>query len=235
MASSPALSSIQVLSPFPPHSLPRVWGWIQSFRDRVMDDYSPRTLEQFVEKSLADAGALTTWAVYRDGELGGMVSFQRWSDVLGTCHCLFKREMWGRKVTLPALEQILEQVFATGVSKIALCVFSDNQAIKALIKDLGGVTEGHYRKHTMRGGKLVDMTALALFKEGFQAHYASTSDSSRDRRSLQPDRRSPGGPVENVHADDDAELVAGDAGVAEAPLGLQLGPPDGPGSRDGTD
>lgn len=225
---------IEVVSPFPMQSLPRVWRWIQSFRDRVVDDYSPQTLDAFVSKALADADRLKTWAVYRDGELGGMVSYERWTDVLGTCHCLFKREMWGRKTTLPALQQIAAEIFAGGTTKIAMCVFSDNRAIKALIKDLGGVTEGHYKQHTMRGGRLVDMTALALFKEGFEAN-ASTSNSGGDRGSVLAGRRSPGGPVENVHADDDAELVAGDAGVTEAPLGLQLGPPDGPGCRDGAD
>jgi RimJ/RimL family protein N-acetyltransferase len=226
---------IEVVSPFPLQSLPRVWRWIQSFRDRVSDDYSPQTLDAFVEKALADAGRLQTWAVYRDGELGGMVSFERWTDVLGTCHCLFKREMWGRKTTLPALQQIAGEIFAGGTTKIAMCVFSDNRAIKALIKDLGGVTEGQYRKHTMRGGQLVDMTALALFKEGFEAQHASTSNSGGDRGSVLAGRRSPGGPVETVHADNDAELVTGDAGPAEEALGLQLGPAHGSGCRDGAD
>lgn len=210
--------NIEVRSPFPIESLPRVWGWIERFRNRVVDDFSPATLNAFVEKSIEDAKQMTTWAVYRDGELGGMVSFQQWTPVLGTCHCLFKREMWGRKTTLPALQQIATEIFATGISKISMCVFSDNKAIIALVKDLGGVTEGRYRNHTMRGGKLVDMTAIALFKEGFEN--ANTNHCSGNRGSVVADRRRPGGPAEDADLDhhDHAPVVSGD----EVPSGPAL-------------
>lgn len=224
---------IEVVSPFPMQSLPRVWGWIQSFRNRVVDDFSPKTLDAFVEKSLADAAALTTWAVYRDGELGGMVSFERWTPVLGTCHCLFKREMWGRKTTLPALRQIAGEIFGTGVSKISMCVFSDNKAIIALVKDLGAVTEGHYRKHTLRGGQLVDMTAIALFKDEFEN--ANISDCSGSRRDLLADRRSPGGPAEDEHHHDNPDVVSGDDLAAKAALLVQLRPDVRPVCRSGAD
>jgi RimJ/RimL family protein N-acetyltransferase len=207
---------IHVISPFPTHSLPRVWGWIETFRNRVVDDFSPQTLDAFVAKSMADAESMTTWAVYRDGELGGMISFQRWTPVLGTCHCLFKREMWGRKTTLPALQQIASEIFATGIAKICLCVFSDNKAIIALVKELGAVTEGHYRNHTLRNGQLVDMTAIALFKEGFEN--ASTSNRSGNRGNLLNRGRSARGAKEDInqHEHVHAHLVAGDAGPAAA-------------------
>lgn len=224
---------IEVVSPFPLESLPRVWMWIQSFKNRVADDYGPKTLDQFVEKSMSEIPSMITWAVYRDGELGGMVTFQRWSPVLGTCHCLFKKEMWGRKTTLPALQEIAQEIFDSGVHKISMCVFSDNKAIIALLKDLGGVTEGHYRQHTVRGGKLVDMTLIALFEEGF--NHAASSSSSRDRGSVVDHRRDLGGKVEDLDQHDDADLVAGDDGPAIAPVGV-LGQLDvGPECRSGSD
>lgn len=206
--------TITVESPFPLHSLPRVWGWIQSFRNRVADDFGPQTLEAFVEKGIADAERVRTWAVYRDGELGGMVTFEKWTEILGTCHCLFKREMWGRKTTLPALEQILKEIFAEGILKISLCVFADNKAIIALVKDLGGVTEGHYRNHTRRNGELVDMVAIALFQEGFEH---ATSSRSSHRGDLVDHRREPGGEVEDHHLDDHPIVEPGHA-TASGPV-----------------
>lgn len=224
---------IEVVSPFPLESLPRVWMWIESFRSRVADDYGPQTLDAFVKQSIESVDSMTTWAVYRDGELGGMVSFQKWSPVLGTCHCLFKREMWGRKTTQPALEQIAREIFATGIGKISMCVFADNKAILSLLKSLGAVNEGHYRQHTMRGGKLVDMTAIALFREGFEN--ANSSSSSRDRGSVIDPGRDLGGKAEDHDQHDHAAMVAGNAGPAIARVGV-LGQPDvGSECRSGSD
>jgi RimJ/RimL family protein N-acetyltransferase len=225
---------IEVISPFPQQSLPRVWQWIESFRNRVVDDYSPQTLDAFVRKSIEDQGTLQTWAVYRDGELGGMVSFEKWTEHLGTAHCLFKREMWGRKTTRPALEQILQQIFAGSTRKLCMNVFSDNQAIIALVKELGAVTEAHYSEHTKRNGKLVAMTGLALFKKGFEQH-AGASDSSRDRGRKLHHRGSALPAKDLEHVDDNAQLVAGGHAAPGPAALLLLGPDDGSICRSGAD
>lgn len=225
--------NIEVISPFPLEALPRVWGWISTFRNRVADDYGPKDLGEFIDKSMSEIPSMTTWAVYRDGELGGMVTFQKWSPILGTCHCLFKKEMWGRKTTFPALEQIARQLFATGIKKISMCVFSDNKAIIALLKDLGGVTEGRYRQHTLRNGELVDMTTIALFEEGFKNVISSSS--SRNRRGQLDHRGSPRGKAEDDHEHDHAAVVAGDAGAPVSIERICAGGDDGPVCRAGAD
>jgi RimJ/RimL family protein N-acetyltransferase len=209
-----------------------VWAWIQTFRDRVADDFGPQTLDEFVEHSLAEFQRVKTWAIYRDGELGGLVSFERWNPVLGTFHCLFKRELWGHQTTVPALRQVIGEMFDSGISKLALCMFADNRPIIALLRRLGAVPEGHYSRHTMRGGQLVDMVPFALFKEAF---YAVEGSSGRDRGSGLDHRRDSGRAGEDHHIDSDAQLDAGNAAAAGPAEAVQLEPADGPVGGDGAD
>jgi len=224
---------LRIESPFPAHAYPRVWGWIETFRSRVLDDFSPQSLPEYLERCLADSDRLKTWAVYRDGELGGMVTFEQWNPMLGTCHCLFKKALWGRAVTLPALQQIAQEIFTdTKTTKIAMCVFHDNRPIRSLLTDLGAVIEGTYKAHTMRNGKPCDMIAFALFKDQFEDKLNATiSDSSRDRRNQFDSGRSAVQPSQDVHADGDAHAVAGDTGAREPPPAVQPGQHDEPASR----
>lgn len=157
--------SVEVRSPFPEHSIPRIWGWMQRFRSRVADDFGPGSLEEFVDWFLgADQ---RTWGVYRDGELGGVVVIQPQNPIAVVSHCIFKREFWGRKTTRPALEQVYREVFDSGVLRIGARIFADNQAIKALALEMGAKQEGTTRDATMRGGKPVDMIGLGLLREDF--------------------------------------------------------------------
>ena len=43
------MSVVRVESPFPAHAVPRIWTWIERFRNRVADDFAPQTLEEFAE------------------------------------------------------------------------------------------------------------------------------------------------------------------------------------------
>jgi hypothetical protein len=39
-----------------------------------------------------------TWAVYGDGELGGLITFERLSPWLGTAYCLFQPDFQGKGI-----------------------------------------------------------------------------------------------------------------------------------------
>ncbi|HNY39489.1 MAG TPA: GNAT family protein [Bryobacteraceae bacterium] len=163
------MPEISVEKPFPEYALPRVWEWIQEFRNRVCDDFAPADLDGFLADYHAKAAAgVETWGVVRDGELGGLISFQRLSPVLGTSHLLFKRSFWGQDTTIPAVRMVYEQAFGTGVSKIMSLVFRDNRAVISFAQKLGAHREGTFYRHTQRNGKLVDMVALGLSKEDFE-------------------------------------------------------------------
>jgi RimJ/RimL family protein N-acetyltransferase len=169
---------IEVVSPFPEFAVPRVWDWIETFREKVCDDYSPTTREAFVEQTLAQLrSGVRSWAIYRDGDLGGMVTYQAWNPRVGTMHTLFKRAFWGRSTTETALRTIGNDVFSSGVEKVTAYFFEDNHALRGLLRHFGAKREGWFEAQTIRGGKPVAMEAVAIFRERF---YASSNCSSAD-------------------------------------------------------
>jgi RimJ/RimL family protein N-acetyltransferase len=155
--------AIRIVSPFPQSELVLAWGWIQKFRRQVADDYSPRTFQQFLIQETDRQGKGLTYAVERDGELGGIVWIDLHAPHLAEAHCLFKKEFWGRATVLPALEQIAAGVFDAGVHKIICPVFADNHAIRSTLAALGAVQEAYYREHILREGELIDMAVYSLF------------------------------------------------------------------------
>jgi len=155
-----------VVSPFPPEAWPSAWAWIQTFQDRVCDDYAPKTCADFVAQQIARAGLVRTWGVWADGQLGGALEVQALSPVTAVAHLLFRRSFWGR-CTRPAAAAVFGEVFAGGVEKISLFPFTDNHQVRQFLRALGAVEEGVLRAQTRRGGKPLDVVAMALFKEAF--------------------------------------------------------------------
>lgn len=206
--------TIDVQSPFPAYAWPRVWEWIQPFKARVSDDFSPQDLDDFVAGNLALAKHSKTWAVYRDGELGGVIWIEPRTPVLVQSHVVFKRAFWGRATTEVAIRQVYSQVFDAGVGKIASFVFERNHDIVHLAKSLGARKEGLLRNHTMQNGEPVNMVALGLLREDF---YASFSNGSNYRRIRTRGRT--GRPKQNddVNVDVDPELHSGTNGDPESP------------------
>ena len=159
---------LRLESPFPEYALPRVWTWIEDFRHRVADDFSPRTLGGFMRHWAERKPFRKTWGVWRGEELGGLVIYEPWQPGVGTSHALFKRSFWGRTTTRQALELVYAELFDSGVRKVVSFPFRANNAIIALGKSLGAVTEGLLKAQTLRDGQPVDVIILSLFKEDFE-------------------------------------------------------------------
>lgn len=173
-ADHPSVGVVTLQSPFPEYAVPRVFVWISEFRHRVADDFAPNTLEGFVEQWERDAGR-KTWAVIRDGEIGGVITARALSPLVSEAQCVFAKRFWGHETTLVALRLAFAEVFTgsigevfTGTTKkISLVLFRDNHAIIGLIKKLGGTVEGTLVDHTLRGGRPVDLVVIGIQKEGF--------------------------------------------------------------------
>jgi RimJ/RimL family protein N-acetyltransferase len=153
---------------FPISFAPRVWAWTEPFQNRVRDDFSARTIEQFLEEwEAAEARGRESWSVSRDGELGGVIQCTRYSPILADIHCVFKPSFWGQATTKPAMERVLGEIFSTGALKVTSSPFRDNAAVIGLLKNLGGKTEAVLEGHTIRGGRLVDVVIISVTKERF--------------------------------------------------------------------
>ena len=151
---------------FPDSALPQLWAWCEAFRNQVADDYSPKTIDKFVEYELERTRAkVLKFGVYRDGELGGCIWVEQLSDLIAEAHCVFKRDFFGQATTLPALKLMAEMIFETGIKKIKMRTFRDNSAIKSLLLNAGAHQEGILRQETVRNGKLIDILLFAFFDE----------------------------------------------------------------------
>lgn len=166
------LTEVVAREPFPDWALPVLWLWIEAVRRRVADDYGPKSFDEFLADWEARRGSRRTWGVWRDRQLGGMVSIEPVNPDVVVTHAIFKRDFWGRQTTMPALSQVYTEVFRQGVNKITSMIFADNYEIRALALALGAVEETD-RRHplkaaTRRAGELVDMRVISLFREDFK-------------------------------------------------------------------
>lgn len=162
------MPEISLVTPFPLRSIPRIWSWIEASRHTIADDFAPKTLEDFIDLWATRAkNGTRSWGVMRDGELGGVITSSPISPVVADLHCIFKKEFWGHKTTVPATRMAMEKVFAE-VPKITSLVFSDNHAILGnFLGKLNGVKEGVLTAQTMRDGKPTDMVLVAIHREAF--------------------------------------------------------------------
>lgn len=168
VTSEQVLHDWRLVTPFPPQRWPRVWVWIEEFRNRVMDDFSPQTLEEFVQQRMGANPYEATFGVERGGELGGLITVCPLNPYLANAHCLFKKSFWGSDVTLAACRQVFSEMFEnTSIQKITSIAFADNHQILALVRKLGGNKEGHLYRNTQRDGKPADQMVLAIQKQDF--------------------------------------------------------------------
>ena len=159
--------SVWIQSPFPAEHLSLAWEWINEFPERNLDDYGPRDLASFITDIEArHAAGESTWCVYKKGQPCGIISYKPWTPMHGTFHGIcFTKSVWGRETTTTAVQLVLDQIFRSGVVKVSAFHFADNIKINRFLRDLGAVQEGYLEKQAMRGGELIDMVLLALFKE----------------------------------------------------------------------
>lgn len=170
--------NIEVRSPFPIEALPRIWRWIEPFREKLSDDFSPKTLEAFIAMKLPHWDRKRTWAVYGDGELGGLIEFEKLTPYVGTAHFLLKPEFQRQGLSMKAARIAAEDIFEhEGVGKLAFFIPSGNLAIGSLLVNLGAKREGTLEGHTLRGGKPTDLWIYGLSKEVFQGSTRNHADS----------------------------------------------------------
>lgn len=177
------MSTIEAISPFPAEELPRVWLWLADAGSTLLNDQGPQTMDAFVDMWL-ERGALT-WGVWRDGELGGWVAYEPITEATGNMHCIFRKgnrrdSFWGQKTTVPALTQVVEQLWSIGVARIGMMVPTDNHAIQALIKRSGARREAVISATFLpdgqtlsRGGVPMTMVQYGLYLEDWNAQHQS--------------------------------------------------------------
>lgn len=183
--------NIRIESPFPFEALPRLWRWMEPFRSKVADDFSPKTLDEFILSMVTKWDTQKTWAVYADSEMGGLVSFEKFSPWVGTAHFMLKSQFQRKGISIVAARLAAAEIFESeGVGKLVFHPLSGNLAIGSLLANLGAKREGTLVGHTLLNGEPTDMWVYGLSKKEFEA-YASSNHSGRNRRGVVDPGRDP--------------------------------------------
>lgn len=144
--------------------LPLVWAWLNEWRRNTIDDHSPQSFEQLVEKHRADQVSGGKGYLVLAGERPvGAVWFENMGDGIFSGHLVFTRRSVSMAETTEAVRQALATLFSNGARKVCWLFFADNVVFRRFLKRVGAVEEGHLRKHTRRGGEIVDMQLMASF------------------------------------------------------------------------
>lgn len=132
----------------------------------MFDDGSLPTFEAFVEDwRQQEQRGRRSWAVMKDGEIGGCLISTQLSPVAADLHLIFKKSFWGRATTRTALRLVCEEVFLAGVDRIESTAPADSRALLALTKGIGATSEPVGQNS--RRGKPLNMMALVLNRDAF--------------------------------------------------------------------
>ena len=159
---------IELVSPFPPYAVPRVWSWVEPFRSRYFDDYQPATLDAFVRDwTHQDRLGRRTWGVVANDELGGCVGAVEATPVRVAVDFTFKEGFWNHGIAPQAVKMVMARIFEGPAEKLTMVAFADNRALVGMLKQAGAQIEGTLRGNTLRDGKLIDVVVLGVRKAVF--------------------------------------------------------------------
>jgi RimJ/RimL family protein N-acetyltransferase len=143
---------------------PLAWAWLRGFWNQVADDFSCQTEADYIKGQLVASHCIHR-GVYRDGELGGLLTGVPITPYLVQAHITFKKSFWGRDTTIPALRMGCRVLFDEyHFGKIWTTVFADNHLVIGTLKRLGATWEGTLIAHTVRNGQPIDMQSYCLIQ-----------------------------------------------------------------------
>jgi RimJ/RimL family protein N-acetyltransferase len=164
MAPTAIAAKYEILSPFPEECLQLFWDWMLEFKDQMVDDFSPQTFEQLVEKAKADrlAGG-KSYAIVQKGTVVGCVWGEHVGDQVYAGHLVFDRDALTPSEKLEAAKLTVKRFFSEGARKIRWMALSDNRAYRIFLRRLGATFEGELKRETRRQGKECDVVLFASF------------------------------------------------------------------------
>jgi RimJ/RimL family protein N-acetyltransferase len=165
MAQAERTRVLTLVSPMPAEWWPKLWSWLQEQPDANLDDYSPRTYDEFADEMIArtEAGE-RSWGVEIYGHPVGAIGYKPLTPRLGMFHGIcFTREACGTGIARAAVREVLDTVYAEGVEKVCAYFLADNRRVGRFFQKLGAVTEGVQVAQTMQLGKRKDLKLVALF------------------------------------------------------------------------
>lgn len=151
------------LRPFEEFDYPVAWLWMRDAWAMIADDFSPTDLEIFLQMKRTNADL--DFGVYRDGQLGGILTCVPVTPAVCIGHCVFSRSFWGRQTTEAALREGMRVAWKMGYAKIWCHVFEENRPMIGLLARVGAVFEGRLVNQARRNGRPVDCLSYAILRD----------------------------------------------------------------------
>lgn len=151
----------------PDSALREAWGWLQEYPECNFDDAGPRTFEVFRDEvaKRRQSGELI-FGVELGGELCGLIGVNLGNGRVAMFHGIcFAKRVHGQGVASQAVRELISNLWEIGYEKVQACFFADNGRVHEFLLDLGAIEEGYLRRHTVRGGRPLDMRLVAFYKE----------------------------------------------------------------------
>jgi RimJ/RimL family protein N-acetyltransferase len=146
---------IDLLSPFPPNEVKRIFNWMRCYRTITETTAFPKTEEELVTRLAAMPNLQTFGIIDKNNILGvrheapliGIYMFDQDTIVNGNAHVASTRKAWGSRLVDQAGQRLMQYLFETmpTLTRITVSVLSTNAPAKALAKRLGFVYEGCLR------------------------------------------------------------------------------------------
>jgi len=160
-----------------PDDLHLLWIWLNEFPRANFDDYSPKTFEEFqveiFQRMQPDSsGRVREFIVVAllDGKPIGFIGYRPITERLGTLHGIcFSKAVHGKGHAAFAVRNLINAIMKDGkVQKIEANYFKDNARIKKFLRKLGFEHEGTRFDHTLRQGKPIDVSLVALYRRNWK-------------------------------------------------------------------
>lgn len=154
-----------------PEDISLIWAWLNEYPSANFDDYGPQSVGMLHDQILTriQAGEYIAVATLNEkpvGVIGYRVLTGRMGEMRGIC---FAKEVHDTGVCHFAVKNFLKVVMASGkLQKIKACFFKDSKHIKKFLSAMGFVHEGTLMSETMRGGKAIDVSVVALYRKNWE-------------------------------------------------------------------
>lgn len=154
-----------------------LWGWLNEFPERNLDDQGPKSAEDLKISlgSLVLSGGLL-WEATLDGVPVGAIAmkqeFQGWKFA-GIC---FTERVHGKGIAREAVRRVLEMQFNRGVRTVRADFFADNRRVDRLLEKLGARGDGLLSSMNTRNGKMVMWRRVTITADAFSEHNRRASD-----------------------------------------------------------
>jgi RimJ/RimL family protein N-acetyltransferase len=188
--------NVDLICPFPPAEIKRMYGWCHCYRTLTETDDGPQTQEEMLEYlnayvpmcvsfGVIDKNHLTN--IKHEAPLVGVILFEPASLRTGYFHVATARKAWRTGLIDEAGELAIKDIFtqAPTLLRVGAFMFEKNFPARGLCQRLGFEYEGLFKDLVLQNGEPKNVVYFGLTRRNWechsQPHYPQSSDSPEEQ------------------------------------------------------